>query len=295
MIKGVLAGFLAYGLFSCTDATVKALGGNLSIFQIGFFLTLASTSTFGFGRAKSERWGDVFRMNRPWLVFARAGSGITAGFLGIYAFTTLPFAEAYSVLFLMPLFATMLSIPILGERVGWRRWLAVATGFLGVLLVVRPGFHELHLGHLTAALAAVFSAVSMIILRTLGPTEKRISLLAVLYLSAIAVNGLLMLTDFRPVTFADVGYIIFGGVVGGFGQIAMLAATRMAPPNRVAPAQYSQIIWAVILGAVFFNEFPDRLAFVGMVIVVLSGLFTFVREEQLRGWSRRTILMKNRP
>ena len=295
MIKGVLAGFLAYGLFSCADACVKALGGSLSVFQIGFFITLASLSTFGFGRAKSERWSEVFRMNRPVLVFVRAGSGIIAGLLGVYAFTTLPFAEAYSVLFLMPLFATMLSIPILGERVGWRRWLAIATGFLGVLLVVRPGFHELHLGHLTAALASVFAAISMIVLRMLGPTEKRISLLAVLYLSAITVNGLLSITDFRPVTASDVLLIALGGVAGGFGQIAMLAATRLAPPNRVAPAQYSQIIWALAIGAAFFGEFPDGIAFAGMALVVLSGLFTFFREEQLRGWSRRTILMRNRP
>ncbi len=104
-----------------------------------------------------------------------------------------------------------------------------------------------------------------------------------------------MLTDFRPVTKNDVALIIFGGIVGGFGQIAMLAATRLAPPNRVAPAQYSQIIWALAIGAAFFGEFPDGLAFAGMVLVVLSGLFTFFREEQLRGWSRRTILMRNRP
>jgi S-adenosylmethionine uptake transporter len=117
----------------------------------------------------------------------------------------------------------------------------------------------------------------------------------VLYLTAIAVNGLLMLTDFRPVTRTDIMLIIFGGVAGGFGQIAMLTATRLAPPDRVAPAQYSQIIWAVIIGALFFNEFPDGIAAIGMGLVVLSGLFTFFREEQLRGWSRRTFLMRNRP
>jgi len=295
MIRGVLAGFLAYGLFSCADATVKAMGGSLSVFQIGFFLTLASSSTFGFSRAKSERWADVFRMNRPWLVFLRAFTGIMGGLMAVTAFTTLPFAQAYAVLFLMPLFATMLSIPILGERVGWRRWAAVGIGFCGVLLVVKPGFNALHFGHLAAALGAVFAATSMIVLRMLGPTEKRISLLAVLYICAIVVNGALMLTDFRPITQMDVILIIFGGIAGGFGQIAMLSATRLAPPDRVAPAQYSQIIWAVILGALFFNEFPDGIAAVGMGLVVLSGLFTFFREEQLRGWSRRTFLMRNRP
>ena len=295
MIKGVLFGFLTYLLFSSTDACTKALGGNLPVFEINFFITLASLSTFGFGRSKSERWSEVFRLNRPGLVLLRAGSGVSAGIFGVYAFTTIPFAEAYSVLFTMPLFATMLAIPILGEKVGWRRWLAVATGLAGVLLVVRPGFHQLHLGHLAALLGAACASVSIITLRVLGPTEKRISLLAVLYLTAILVNGVLMLPSFRVPTTADFGLIILGGITGGFGQIAMLAATRMAPPNRVAPTQYSQIIWAIILGALLFGEFPDSTAFVGMVLVVCAGLFTFLREEQLRGWSRRTVLMRNRP
>ena len=295
MIKGVLFGFLAYALFSCADACVKALGATLPIFEISFFITLASFSTFGFARSKSERWRETFRLNRPRLVFLRAFSGVTAGIFGVYAFTTIPFAEAYSVLFLMPLFATMLSIPVLGEKIGWRRWLAVATGFAGVLLVVRPGFHQLHLGHLSAVAAAIFASISMITLRKLGPTEKRISLLAVLYLTALTVNGILMIHQFRVPTHLDIALIILAGIVGGFGQIVMLAAIRLTPTNRVAPTQYSQIIWAVLVGAVFFSEFPDRIAFVGMALVMFSGLFTFLREEQLRGWSRRTILMRNRP
>ncbi len=295
MIKGVLFAFLTYALFSCADACTKALGATLPVFEIAFFITLASFSTFGFARSKSERWREVFRLNRPRLVFLRAISGTIAGIFGIYAFTTIPFAEAYSLLFLMPLFATMLSIPVLGEKVGWRRWLAVGIGFVGVLLVVRPGFHALHLGHLSAMAGAVFASISIITLRKIGATEKRMSLLAVLYLTALTVNGVLMIHVFRIPTRLDVALIILAGVVGGFGQIFMLAATRLAPANRVTPTQYSQIIWAIILGALFFGEFPDGIAFAGMVLVACSGLFTFLREEQLRGWSRRTMVLRNRP
>jgi S-adenosylmethionine uptake transporter len=295
MIKGVLFGFLTYVLFSCADACTKAMGATLPVFEIAFFITLASVSTFGFARSKSERWREVFRFNRFRLVFLRAICGTIAGIFGIYAFTTIPFAEAYSVLFLMPLFATVLSIPVLGEKVGWRRWLAVAIGFVGVLLVVRPGFHQLHLGHLSALASAACASVAIITLRRIGPTEKRISVLAVLYLTALTVNGILMIHQFRVPTTLDIGLIILAGVVGGFGQISMLTATRLAPANRVTPTQYSQIIWAIILGALFFNEYPDGLAFAGMALVVCSGLFTFFREEQLRGWSRRTLLMRNRP
>jgi drug/metabolite transporter (DMT)-like permease len=295
MLQGVAVGFLAYGLFSCADASIKAVGADLPVFEITFFVTLFSFGTFAFGKPAHEHWHEMFRMNRPWLVVARAACGILAGIGGVYAFTTLPLAEAYSLLFLMPAFTTMMSIPILGEKIGWRRWLAVAAGFIGVLLVVRPGFRELHLGQLTAAIAAVFAGLSMIILRTLGRTEKRISLLGVVFLIALVVNGLLMIPVYKPPSLRDFGILVLAGTVGGFGQIAMLAATRLAPVNRIAPAQYSQIVWAIILGIVFFAEFPDRFALVGLALVALSGLFTFLREEQLRGWSKRTILIRNRP
>ena len=295
MLKGVLAGFLAYGLFSSADACIKAVGQRLPIFEILFFVTLISMGTFGFGKPKDERWRDMFRMNRPGLVAIRALAGIGAGFFGVYAFVTLPFAEAYSLLFLMPIFATLLSIPILGERVGWRRWLAVAIGFVGILLVVRPGFHALHLGHLAAAIAAVFAATSIIVLRILGPTEKRISLLGVVFSASVVVNAILMLPDFKVPSWPELGLLSLAGVVGGFGQIAMLAATRYAPPARVVPAQYSQMIWAVLLGAVFFGEYPDGVAFGGMLLVALSGLFTFLREEQLGGWWRRPIVDQTIP
>lgn len=295
MLKGIAVGFLAYGLFSSADACIKALGGRMSIFEILFLVTLATCATLGFAKSKDETWSTVFHMHRPVLILLRAIGGTVAGLLGVYAFTTLPFAEAYSLLFLMPAFATILSVPILGEEVGWRRWTAVGVGFLGVLLVVRPGFRELHLGHLAAAFAAVFAAMSMIVLRMIGQTEKRITVLTAVYLLALVVNAPFMIADFTVPGWREVGLVLLAGAVGGFGQIAMMIATKLAPANRVVPAQYSQIIWAVVFGAAFFGELPDGIAFVGMVLVAGSGLFTFLREEQLHGWTRRTILMRNRP
>jgi len=295
MIKGIAVGFLSYGLFSGADACIKALGGHMSIFEILFLVTLATCATLGFAKAKDESWGTIFHMHRPGLILLRAIGGTMAGLLGVYAFTTLPFAEAYSLLFLMPAFATILSVPILGEAVGWRRWTAVGVGFLGVLLVVRPGFRELHLGHLAAAVAAIFAAMSMIVLRMIGQTEKRITVLTVVYLMALIVNAPLMIADFTVPGWREVGLVALAGAVGGFGQIAMMIATQLAPANRVVPAQYSQIIWAVVFGAAFFGELPDGIAFVGMALVVGSGLFTFFREERLHEWSRRTLFLRNRP
>jgi S-adenosylmethionine uptake transporter len=295
MLKGIALGFAAYGLFATADSCIKALSSHYTVFEIIFFVTAGHFLTIGIAKPESERWREVFRINRPGLVALRALCGVGGGLCGVYAFTTLPMAEAYSLFFLMPAIATVMSIPILGESVGWRRWAAVGVGFLGVVFVVKPGFRELHLGHVSGVFAAFFAALAVIVLRILGPTEKRITLLATVYTAACTVNGFLMIPTFKLPALPDIGLMALAGLVGGVGQVALVTATRLAPANRVAPSQYSQIVWAIVFGAAFFGEFPDALALVGMALVAVSGLMTFLREEKLHGLSRKMILTRNRP
>jgi drug/metabolite transporter (DMT)-like permease len=293
-IKGIALGFLAYFLFSCSDANVKALGGHLPVFEIGFFSTLFAALVLVFLRPRDERWRDAVHVRRPGLVALRGAAGAAAGILGIYAFTTLPFAEAYALIFLSPSIATILSIFILGEQVGWRRWLAVAIGFAGVLAIVRPGFETLELGHLAAFAVSFCAAGTIIILRTLGQTERRVSLLAAVILTSLLVNGTLMLRDFHWPTAADLPFLAFSGVAAGIAQLCLILATRSAPANRVAPAQYSQMVWAILIGGLFFQEFPDLFAIIGITLIGISGLFTFLREETKGRWWSRIILQRDR-
>ena len=290
MSKGIALGFAAYAVFSCGDAAIKALGGALPVFEIVFFVTLFAAIAVPFNRPAGERWRDIFRMHRPALVLLRAASGTIAGILGVTAFTTLPFAEAYALIFLAPLFATMLSFLFLNETVGWRRLLAVFVGLAGVLLVIRPGFRELLPGHLAAIGVAACSATTVIVLRVLGPTEKRITLMSVAILLPLAVNGVLMLGNFRVPAAGDFIWLASAGLLAGTGGILLMAATRLAPANRIAPGQYGQIVVAIVFGAVFFDEFPDALALAGIALVVLSGLFTFLREEK-RGVGDKELTM----
>ncbi len=295
MIQGVVIGFLSYALYSSGDAVAKTLGGSLSIFEVMFLLTLFSLATVPLAKPRDEAWRDVFHLSRPVLVWVRNISAVVSSLFGIYSFTVLPLSEAYSLFFLMPAFVTILSIPVLGEKVGWRRWLAVILGFAGVLLVVRPGFRELHFAHLTAVFSAATSAVSLLALRMMGSSEKRISLLTTLYLAALVIDGLLMLPHMRLPTWHELGLAVIGGLFGGGGNTFTLLATRLAPANRVAPTQYSQILWAVVFGALFFGDFPDPIAFAGMALVIASGLITLAREEKLHGWWRKTPLLRGRP
>jgi len=293
-IKGIALGFLAYFLFSCSDANVKALGGHLPVFEIGFFSTLFAALVLLFLRPRDERWRDAIYVRRPGLVALRGIAGATAGILGIYAFTTLPFAEAYALIFLSPSIATILSIFILNERVGWRRWLAVALGFAGVLAIVRPGFETLKLGHLAAFAVSFFAAGTIIILRTLGQTERRVSLLAAVILTALLANGILMVRNFRWPVVADLPHLAIAGIFAGVAQLCLILATRSAPANQVAPAQYSQMVWALAIGGIFFAEFPDLPAIIGICMIAISGLFTFLREETKGRWWSRIILQRDR-
>jgi S-adenosylmethionine uptake transporter len=268
----------------------------MTVFEIGFFTTLFACIAIPFVRHPDERWRDMFRMHRPGLVMLRTLAGVMAGILGIYAFTTIPLAEVYSLIFLAPLFVTILSIPFLGETVGWRRGLAILVGFGGVLLVVRPGFRDLMPGHLAAVAIALCGATTVLVLRALGPTEKRITLMGVVFAASLAINGAIMIFDFHVPAPSDFLLLAGAGLCGGIGHLLLMAATRAVPANRIAPAQYSQIVWALALGALFFAEFPDTTAFAGIALVTLAGIFTFIREEKRGGrWPAVWTIVWGRP
>ena len=140
MNNGILLALVAYAVYSWGDAAIKALGGGLSVFEIGFYMTLVSAVCIALTTPKDEKLLHFWRMNRPWAVQARALSGTAASVLSVIAFTTIPLAEVYALIFLAPLFVTLMSMFLLKEQVGPWRWFAIIAGFAGVLLVVRPGF-----------------------------------------------------------------------------------------------------------------------------------------------------------
>lgn len=294
MLKGVALGFFTYALFSSADALVKSLGGELPAMEIVFLGQGAAFALILLLRPRGERWRDMFRMRHPRRVFLRATCGATAAVFSTIAFTTIPLAEAYSLIFLAPVFVTIMSIPLLGEKVGWRRIGAVAIGLCGVALVVKPGFRELHFGHLAALICAIAGATSMIILRMIGHTERRVSLIGMVMVACLTVSGILMIPVFVVPSGEALLRIALFGALAGVGQYTMLAATRAAPANRVAPTQYSQIVWAVTFGILFFAEVPDWIALVGIALIGLSGLFTLLREDKVSGWPRRVPLLRNR-
>jgi drug/metabolite transporter (DMT)-like permease len=285
--SGIVLALAAYAVYAWGDGIIKSFGGELSVFEIGFFNILFAILFLLFVKPEGERWYGFWRMNRPWAVQARALFGVGAGVLSVYAFTTIPLAEVYALMFLAPLLVTLLSIVFLKEKVGPWRWFAVVLGFCGVLLVVRPGFRALELGHLAAIVVAFFGASTIILMRSLQH-EKQTTILGMLAVYSIVFNGAAMLAT-STFTWPDWKVwllLVASGICTANGHRLQLLAVRRSPANLIAPMHYSQIVWAVIIGAAFFNEYPDWLSVVGMSIVIASGLLTLLREQVRLGFVR---------
>lgn len=287
MPSGVLFSLAAYLLYSFCDAIIKGFGSSLSVFEIAFWTALFSFLPVIFTKPKNEHWHLFWQMRHPWLVNLRALTGLGGNLAIIFAFVNIPLAEAYSIAFLSPIFVVFLSSRLLDEKVTWQRWLFLAASFAGVLLVVRPGFRELSTGHLAALAAAVLGAVTTTVLRKVAPVEKRVSLIGLPLGYIVLVNGILMLPAFHWPTWQEFALLITIGGLGGTGNLLFIAATRRVPVSQIAPGQYSQIVWAILFGAVFFAEYPDLVAYVGLVVVATGGILNVLSDEtRIRIFSR---------
>ena len=281
MTNGIVLALLAYATYAWSDAAIKALGGSMSVFQIGFFqLTIAGSLLVLLTRPEGNGWRDFWRMSHPLPVQARAVIGLVAGMIGVYAFTTIPLAEVYALAFLSPLFVTILSMVFLKEQIGPWRWAAVIIGFLGVLVVVRPGFRALELGHAAALMMAILSAASIILQRSLASRERTTTILGYLILYAVLFNGVATtITGFEVPQWNEAAILMVAGAGAASGHIFLMRAIRLAPVNQLAPTHYSQIAWAVLLGAVLFGEQPDIWTVIGLAVIAFSGLLTVARER----------------
>lgn len=295
MKSGIVIALAGYAVYAWGDGIIKGLGGKLSVFEIGFFNTLFACLFLFLLTPDGENWRGFWRTGRPWAVHARAFSGLAAGVLSIYSFTTIPMAEVYALFFLAPLFVTILSVVILKETVGPWRWLAVVMGFIGVLLVVKPGFRTLELGHLAAFTTAFLGAATIILMRSLVK-ERQTTMLGMLVAYSLVFNAVAATatSTLELPGWTLLLFLLASGACTAGGHRLQLLATRVSPANHIAPTHYSQILWAVLIGAAFFNEFPDWISILGLAIVVASGLLTLMREQIRLGRVRWNPLSRNR-
>ncbi|MFN3646012.1 MAG: DMT family transporter [Gemmobacter sp.] len=276
---GALLALAAFFVFSSHDALIKVLAATYSPVQIVFCIAL-----FGFplilAMVATDRAAGTLLPRNPAWVWVRGLTVAGSSVCGFYAFSVLPMAQVYAILFGTPLMITLLSVPVLGEKVGWRRGLAVVVGMCGVLVVLRPGSAELSLGHLAALASAAMGAMTSVITRRIGQQERA----AVLLLYAMAGNfvlmGAMMPWVYLPMPGPDLAVMIAIAAMAFAAMQLVILAYRRAEAVVVAPMQYSQIVWAVVFGTLFFQEQPDAMTLLGAAIVIASGVYIVWREAR---------------
>ncbi len=261
------------------DALAKYLSGTFPVWQLGWarfcfhllFMTPALLLHHG--------WKDLWP-RRPFLQLTRGGFQMAATLLFFAALSRLPIADALAILFAYPLIVTTLSPLMLGERVGWKRWLAVIAGFGGILLILRPGWavgSELAAtsgvgwAGMLALGAALCFALYIVTTRQVSGTAPPLVTLAY-----SAVPGTVVLTVSAPLYWVwpapgDWALMASMGLIAAFGHFLLVKAFELAPASLLAPFGYFEIVSATILGYLVFDDFPDPLAWVGIAIIVASG------------------------
>jgi drug/metabolite transporter (DMT)-like permease len=263
-------------LFAVMDALVKWQGAIYPVLQVMFFrsaiglLVLVGPLMHG-GRS-------VLATRHPWLHLLRGLLGL-ASLIGFFAaFATMQFGDVYAISFAAPLFVAALSVPLLGEQVGWRRWIAVVAGLAGIVVMVRPGGGVFDWMALVALGGTLAYALAIIMTRHAVRTENNASIVFYSGLIATLASGAALAFVWQTPAWADLPWLIGVGLTGGIAHIVRTQALRLAPASVVTPFEYSGMIWATLLGWVVWQEIPDGAFYAGAILVIGSGLYILKRE-----------------
>lgn len=290
-IKGLLLALLGFAVFSVHDALVKVLS-DYSIFQIIFFAMLFGYVPFSLARITSQRPQSLRPVNLT-LVIVRSVLTVAGLSFAFLSFSMLPMVETYVLLFCTPLIITVLAIIFLGEIVAITRWFAIILGLIGVIIVLRPTLDTIEIGHLYGFCAAMCSAGAAIISRKIGNMENAATLIIFPLIANILFTGSMLYFVYKPMPLNDMALMFLIGTLGLAGQYFVLSAYRSAPAAFVAPMQYSQIIWAIIIGSLFFQESIDAFVILGSCITVGSGLLILWRETRASSSTKPNLNTRN--
>lgn len=266
--------------FTINDAIAKAVSETMNMGQVmlvrGFFATIF----VGLLAWQQGAFGPWRHTLNPMLLLRIAGEmAATVSFL--VALANLPIANVSAVLQALPLGVTMGAALVFGERVGWRRWLAIGVGFAGVLIIVRPGFEGFSEYSLLALLCVLFCTVRDLATRRV-PKEIPSSFLSFCTAVAVSACGAVLvgpMGGWSPLTTWNVGMLAAGASMLVVGYLGIIAAMRVGDISFIAPFRYTALLWALLLGFVIFADVPDAVMFIGATIVVGSGLYTLYREQ----------------
>jgi drug/metabolite transporter (DMT)-like permease len=288
-LHGIYFKLSALVLFCTMDAMVKGLGGTygsfqLMVFRSGVALVPVAVMIWHAGGMR------VVRSNRPWLQALRVTIGFGSMFGFFYAFPRMPLVDAYAISFSAPLFMVALSVLILKEPVGWRRWTAVGVGFAGVLIMLDPWGIEFHTVSLIILAATFCYSLSTVMVRLLSRHDPDVVTLFWFAIVGTVISLACAIPEWIWPPPMDWVWLLTLGLLGGFAQILITRAWRLAPAAVLAPFDYVSIILAVAFGYLWFREEPSWTVWYGLPLVIGSGLYILHR-ERVRARERRKSLI----
>lgn len=280
-LRGIGLALLAMLIFGLMDAASKFLAARYPVAQIvwlRFVFTIPLALLVLPPRTALAR----LRSGRPGLQLVRSLILVIEIAAVVWCFGQMPLADVHSLLALTPLAVTALSGPFLGERVGPWRWAAVGVGFVGVLIILRPGLGVTHPAALMALLAVLLYSVYQILTRIVGRVDSAATTLLWQLLVGAAVLGLVVPFVWQTPEPRFWPLFVLVAALGGVGHWAMIRALQLAPAATIQPFTYTLLVWAVVIGWLGFGDLPDLWTLVGAGAVVGAGVFTALREHRLR-------------
>ena len=277
--RAALLMLVSVALFALMDAGLKTLSAHYPPFQVAAMRGLSSLPLVLGWALASAGAGALLRVRWP-LHLVRGVLGIVMMASFVYALKRLPLSTAYSIFFVAPLLITALSVPILGEHVGPRRWTAIGIGMLGVVVVLRPGVDGLvSLPGLMVLLAATAYAIAAVTVSLLTRTDTPQSMV-VWFLAIMAVGaGLAAIPGWVPLRWEHAALILGMGLAGAFGQIALTSAFMRGDASMIAPLEYTGLVWVIAWDWLLWQTLPDAATWTGAAIIVASGLYLLRREK----------------
>jgi len=291
LLKGLVIMAVAMTLLPCMDAIAKYMStyhamspAQVSFYRFFFQMVMTVPILVAMSGA------DAFRARRPWMNLLRGVLHAAATLLFFTAVKYMPLADAFAIYFVEPFMLTAMSALFLGEKVGWRRWSAIVIGFGGAMIVIQPSFALFGLTSLLPVACAFLFALYLFLNRAIGDADPPLTMQTLAGVGGTVFMGVALVigdrmgsVDFQ-MALPDSGFtlalLVVLGVLSGYGHLLVVQAFRLAPLSVLAPFQYFEIISATILGFLLFGEFPTASKWLGVAIIVGSGLFIIWRERK---------------
>ena len=276
-MKAILLNLSAWVMLPIMDGFAKYLSSSIPILQITwsryfFTVVIALPIMFFFFRK------NLKPSNKPKLQFIRGLLLFFANILFFYSISIISLSKALTLAFIAPLIVTILSPVLLNEKVGFKRWAAVITGFIGSIIVLRPGFVEINLATISALGTGFLYGIYLIVTRKLHNSDHPLLTLLITGIVGAVIGSTIMPVVWVQPTLIE-WYMMFAiGFFASIGHLLLILSLRYADASKLAPFGYFEIITNIIIGYYFFNHFPDTWTFLGLFVIISSGIYIFRRE-----------------